>query len=145
MAEGARVVTLSGRAGTWVAEDGFTHDALDWLLHASGDQAASPPADLGVTFREGAKPWGVAADIALPCATQNEVTLDDARALTDTGCRVLAEGANMPLTREAEAHLTANGCAASAGQGRECWWRGRVGAGDAAKRGLQPLACRARR
>lgn len=109
MAEGARVVTLSGRAGTWVAEDGFTHDALDWLLHASGDQAASPPADLGVTFREGAKPWGVAADIALPCATQNEVTLDDARALTDTGCRVLAEGANMPLTREAEAHLTANG------------------------------------
>ena len=113
MALGAKVVTLSGRAGTWVAPDGLGADALDWLLAARGDAAGDPPAALGLRFVEGARPWaeGAAegAEIALPCATQNELGLEDARALADGGCRLLAEGANMPLTAKAEAHLTGDG------------------------------------
>lgn len=109
MQMGARVISLSGRAGTWYAPDGFNADALDWVLAADGEAAKTPPRDLGLVFREGASPWGTEPDIALPCATQNEINLDDARALADSGCRFLAEGANMPLTRDAETHLTQAG------------------------------------
>lgn len=106
---GAKVITLSGRAGTWHAPDGFSHDALDWLLNASGDQASAANKDLGVEFIEKTKPWNQACDIALPCATQNELDLEDAKALADNRCYLLAEGANMPLTAQAEAHLTKAG------------------------------------
>ena len=109
MAMGAQVISLSGRAGTWHAPDGFSADALDWVLAAKGSAARTPPKDLGVEFIEGARPWGLSPDIALPCATQNELNLEDAKALADSGCRFLAEGANMPLTTEAEAHLTRAG------------------------------------
>ena len=109
MTMGAKVISLSGRAGTWYAPDGFTGDALEWVLEATGDAAQTPPADLGVEFREGARPWGLSPDVALPCATQNELDIDDARALADGGCRFLAEGANMPLTAAAEAQLTRAG------------------------------------
>lgn len=109
MAMGAKVITLSGRDGTWHAPDGFSHDALDWVIGAQGDAAFTPPGDLGLRFAENARPWDSAPDIALPCATQNELALKDAKALTDSGCRFLAEGANMPLTAEAEAHLTESG------------------------------------
>ena len=106
---GAKVITLSGRAGTWHAPDGFSHDALEWVLGATGDAAFTPPKYLDVTFLADARPWGTDPDIALPCATQNEVELEDAKALADSGCRFLAEGANMPLTAQAEAHLTKAG------------------------------------
>jgi glutamate dehydrogenase (NADP+) len=106
---GARVISLSGRAGTWYAPDGFSAEALDWTLATKGDSAKTPPKDLGVEFKEGAKPWGLSPDIALPCATQNELDLEDAKALAESGCRVLSEGANMPLTADAEAHLTRAG------------------------------------
>ena len=106
---GARVISLSGRAGTWHAADGFSAASLDWLLGASGDAAQTPPKDMGVTYIDGCKPWGLEPDIALPCATQNELDLKDARALADGGCRVLAEGANMPVTTDAKAHLARAG------------------------------------
>lgn len=121
MQMGARVISLSGRAGTWHAPDGFTIDALDWVLNAAGEKATTPPRDMGVTFLEKVRPWGTEPDIALPCATQNEINLSDAHALADSGCRFLAEGANMPLTSDAEEHLTnagviqAPGKAANAG------------------------------
>ncbi|SDX08330.1 NADP-specific glutamate dehydrogenase [Roseicitreum antarcticum] len=109
MQMGAKVITLSGRAGTWVAEDGMRTEAVDWVLDAPGDGSATPPAALGLRFLAGQRPWGQGPDIALPCATQNEVGLADARALVDSGCRYLAEGANMPLSADAEAHLAGAG------------------------------------
>ena len=58
-----------------------------------------------VDFIEGKTPWEVKCDIALPCATQNELNEDDAKALTKNGCFVVAEGANMPSTTEAVEHF----------------------------------------
>ncbi len=113
---GAKVTTMSGRAGTWYAADGFTADALDWVLSAKGDAAFNPAKDLGVRFMADTRPWGTEPDVALPCATQNEVELDDAKALADSGCRFLAEGANMPLTAEAEAHLAKAGVTQAPGK-----------------------------
>ncbi|MGY6548440.1 MAG: Glu/Leu/Phe/Val dehydrogenase dimerization domain-containing protein [Roseinatronobacter sp.] len=109
MTEGARVITLSSRAGTWYAPDGLTTEALDWLLDAQGDAAFTPPRALKLDFLPDRKPWGLDCDIALPCATQNELDARDAKALADTDCRLLAEGANMPLTPEAATCLTRAG------------------------------------
>jgi len=113
---GARVIALSSRAGLWHAPDGFTDAALDWLASAGGDTATDPPGDLGVRFTPGAKPWGLEPDIALPCATQNELDADDARALVDGGCRFVAEGANMPLTAEAQQVLLRAGVVCAPGK-----------------------------
>ena len=121
MAMGAKVITLSGRAGTWYAADGFSADALEWVLAAKGNAAETPPKGIGVEFKENGRPWNMSPDIALPCATQNELDIEDARTLADSGCRFLAEGANMPLTTAAEAQLAdagviqAPGKAANAG------------------------------
>ena len=60
-------------------------------------------------YHEGRGVWTVKADIALPCATQNELNLDDAKALVANGIKVVAEGANMPTTQEATDYLQANG------------------------------------
>jgi glutamate dehydrogenase (NADP+) len=56
---------------------------------------------LGLRFEAGQKPWGVATDIALPCATQNELNADDARTLLKNGVKCVAEGANMPCNLDA--------------------------------------------
>ena len=58
--------------------------------------------DMG-TWVDNKKPWHIACDVALPCATQNELTEDDARALLDNGCSMVLEGANMPCTNKAQA------------------------------------------
>lgn len=55
----------------------------------------------GLEYREGQKPWGIPAKIALPCATQNEIVEEDAKTLVDNGCIAVAEGANMPSTNGA--------------------------------------------
>lgn len=60
-------------------------------------------------YHEGKGIWSVKCDIAMPCATQNELTIDDAKALVANGCKVVAEGANMPTTLEATQYLQANG------------------------------------
>jgi len=59
----------------------------------------------GVTYREGQRPWDVPCEIALPCATQNEMDGAEAQALVDNGCIAVCEGANMPCTPEAVAEL----------------------------------------
>ena len=113
---GGRVIALSARAGTWHAPEGMSAEALDWLSGTRGDAALDPPRGLGLTFRAGQKPWGFEPDIALPCATQNELDADDARALIDGGCRVLAEGANMPLTPDATVALARAGVVVAPGK-----------------------------
>ena len=101
---GARVITVSDSSGTIVDEEGFTDDKLAELMEVKnhlygrvGDYAKRVKAD----FRPGVRPWHVPTDVALPCATQNELDGDDARALVKNGVACVAEGANMPSTIEA--------------------------------------------
>ena len=63
----------------------------------------------GVPFFKGEKPWGVKVDIIMPCATQNEVNLDDAKAIVNNGVKYYVEVSNMPTTNEALAYLAENG------------------------------------
>jgi glutamate dehydrogenase (NADP+) len=103
LALGARVVCLSDSSGRIEAPDGFSAEALDWVLgaKAAGRSLASPPRDLGLDWHPGCTAWEVEAEIALPCATQYEIGAEAARRLVETGCRWIVEGANMPLTAKA--------------------------------------------
>ncbi|WP_415922105.1 NADP-specific glutamate dehydrogenase [Tateyamaria sp. SN6-1] len=100
--EGATVITLSDTSGTLYAPDGFDHAAIDWVVQrkAQGADLSDPPRHIAAQFCEGAQPWAQDADIALPCATQNEIDEKAAQALVDNGVQLLAEGANMPTTRD---------------------------------------------
>lgn len=100
---GGVVITLSDTSGTLYAADGLSHDALDWVERqkASWGDLSNPPAGLGATFLEGEQPWQQDADIALPCATQNEIDEAAAKAIVANGVALLAEGANMPTTAAA--------------------------------------------
>lgn len=108
---GARVVSLSDTGGVLEAPDGMTASAIDWISarKAAGDAVSIPPKDLGLVYHANATPWRIECDIALPCATQNEIGTDAAQALVDSGCRYLAEGANMPLTSDAQRIVRENG------------------------------------
>ncbi|MEY8841937.1 NADP-specific glutamate dehydrogenase, partial [Cribrihabitans sp. XS_ASV171] len=100
---GARVITLSDTAGTLVAPDGLTLDDVAWVraCKQAGADITDPPGTCNASFHEGTTPWEQEVEIALPCATQNEMDGEMAQALVDGGARMLAEGANMPLTDEA--------------------------------------------
>ncbi|OAN81784.1 glutamate dehydrogenase [Jannaschia sp. EhC01] len=121
LALGARVITLSDTSGTLLAEDGMTQDLIEWVRarKAAGDDIASPPGQ--TRFVEGAVPWEHEVDIALPCATQNELDAEMAQLLVDGSTKIVAEGANMPLTDgareviEQAAMLHAPGKASNAG------------------------------
>ena len=106
----AKVVSLSNSSGTLIAEDGLSEDALTWLRAAlaNGDDLSGPPPEHGLSFEPDRKPWGLDAEIALPCATQNEFDGMDAKAALDAGLAFLAEGANMPLTSEAMDHIASS-------------------------------------
>jgi glutamate dehydrogenase (NADP+) len=98
---GARVVTLSGPDGFILDEDGVKGEKIDFMLElrASAQDRVKPYADkFKVPFHEGKRPWGVKVDVALPCATQNELDENDARELVKNGCKYVCEGANMPST-----------------------------------------------
>ncbi|QBF33916.1 NADP-specific glutamate dehydrogenase [Thalassococcus sp. S3] len=101
VAKGAKVITLSDTSGTLTAEDGLTQDTIDWVRarKAAGEDIAGAP---HAEFAESASPWDQEVDIALPCATQNEMDASMARRLVDNGARIVAEGANMPLTSDAQ-------------------------------------------
>lgn len=108
---GAKVLTLSDSDGLLHAPDGFDREAIDYLHRLKEDRSgrvAEAAGEIGCEYHEGAAPWGVACDIALPCATQNELDLDGAKSLVDNGCRLVAEGANMPVTPGALEHLRAH-------------------------------------
>ena len=104
MALGAKVVTVSDSSVTVIDEDGFTPAKLAELMdvknHLYG--RVSDYADRTKTrFEAGVRPWAVPVDVALPCATQNELDAQDARTLLNNGVKCVAEGANMPTTLEA--------------------------------------------
>lgn len=103
---GAKVVSASDSSGTIIEPDGFTEDRLAFLkdLKTIRRGRIKEYADAFPTavFHPGKRPWGLAkAEIALPCATQNELDGNDAKALVANGCIAVGEGANMPSTPEA--------------------------------------------
>ena len=90
--------------GTVVDEAGFTHEKLLALMHIKNDLRGRLDAyasQFGLKYEAGKRPWHVPVDVALPCATQNELELADAQMLIKNGVLCVAEGANMPATLEA--------------------------------------------
>ena len=105
---GAKPVTLSDSSGYIYDPEGITSEKLEFvkkLKENSSARISEYAKKFNVDFIEGKTPWEVKCDIALPCATQNELNKDDAKALTENGCFVVAEGANMPSTTEAVEHF----------------------------------------
>ncbi len=102
---GAKVVTISGPDGYIYDPDGLNAEKIDYMLYlrATGDDIVEPYAEKfpGAKFFPGKKPWEQKVDIALPCATQNELDGNDARQLVDNGVLMVAEVSNMGCTPEA--------------------------------------------
>ena len=100
-----KVVTLSGPDGYVYDPKGVSGEKIDYMLElrATNDDIVAPYAERfpNVEFHAGKRPWEVKVDIALPCATQNELDGKDAQTLIDNGCFCVSEGANMPSTPEA--------------------------------------------
>lgn len=112
MAHGAKVVTVSDSSGCVVDAEGFTPEKLAILADMKRDPATrvSEYAErVGARFESGRRPWHVPVDVALPCATQNELDGDDAARLLANGARCIVEGANMPLTAKAVETVQAGG------------------------------------
>ncbi|MBR2943786.1 MAG: NADP-specific glutamate dehydrogenase [Clostridia bacterium] len=110
---GGKVVTISGPDGYVYDEDGIsTEEKINYMLEmrASCRNKVQDYADkFGVPFFAGKKPWGVKADILMPCATQNEVGIKEAEAIVANGVKYYVEVSNMPTTNEAVAYLKENG------------------------------------
>lgn len=101
---GAKVVTISGPDGYIYDENGIAGEKIEYMLdlRMSNNDIVSPYAErFGAKFVAGKKPWEVKVDIALPCATQNELNKDDARNLIDNGVICVGEISNMGCTPEA--------------------------------------------
>jgi len=101
---GGKVVTISGPDGYVYDADGIKGEKIDYMLElrASNNDVVKPYADkFGAKFVAGKHPWEVKCDIALPCATQNELNKEDALCLIKNGCKCVCEAANMPSTPEA--------------------------------------------
>jgi glutamate dehydrogenase (NADP+) len=98
---GGKVITLSGPDGFIHDKDGISGEKIHYMLkmRASARDAVKDYADkFKVPFFAGKRPWSVPVDVALPCATQNELDGPDARELIKNGCKCVCEGANMPTT-----------------------------------------------
>ncbi len=106
---GGKVITLSGPDGYIHDKEGVSGEKIEYMLElrATNEDIVRPYAYEfeGVEFVQGRHPWEVPCDIALPCATQNELNLEDAENLVKNGCMCLTEGANMPCTPEAIEYL----------------------------------------
>jgi glutamate dehydrogenase (NADP+) len=117
---GGKVVTISGPDGYIYDPDGISGKKIEYMLElrASNEDIVKPYsyAFEGVEFHEGKHPWEVKVDIALPCATQNELTGEDAQKLIKNGCICICEGANMPCTPEAVEIIQKNGLLFSPGK-----------------------------
>ena len=101
---GGKVLTFSDSGGTLLARDGFDEDAIDELMHlknARRGRLSELAEDPRFEYLEGKRPWHIPAEIALPCATQNELDADHAHTLVRNNVICVAEGANMPCTLEA--------------------------------------------
>lgn len=107
---GAKVVAMSDSNGYIYDKDGIKLDVVKEIKEVRrGRIKEYADAVPGAVYTEGKGIWTIPCDIALPCATQNELNLDDAKALKANGCFAVAEGANMPSTREATDFFLANG------------------------------------
>ncbi len=105
---GARVITVSDSSGTVIDKDGFTPEKLAELMEVKNHlfgRVSDYAERVKVPFESRVRPWHVPADVALPCATQNELDGKDAERLIANGVLCVAEGANMPSTAEAVKHF----------------------------------------
>ena len=113
LALGATVLTLSDSSGFIHDPDGITQEKLEFVkeLKTVRRGRISEYADKysSAQFHEGQRPWSVACDVALPCATQNEVNLSDAKQLISNGVKVVSEGANMPTELDAMQQFMTDG------------------------------------
>jgi len=112
MALGAKVVTVSDSSGTVIDEEGFTPEKLAILMEVKNHlygRVSDYAKRTGTRFEAGMRPWSVPVDVALPCATQNELDAKDADTLISNGVLCVAEGANMPSTIEAAKAFEAAG------------------------------------
>ena len=102
---GAKVVTISGPDGYIYDKNGVSGEKIDYMvkLRASNNDVVAPYAQEfpEAEFFAGRRPWEQKCDIAMPCATQNELNADNAQSLINNGCSLVVEGANMPSTAEA--------------------------------------------
>ncbi len=109
---GGKVVTLSGPDGYIYDEDGInTEEKINFMLEmrdSRRDKVQDYADKFGVPFFAGQKPWGVKADIIMPCATQNEVGIEEAKQIVANGVKYYVEVSNMPTTNEAVDYLKEN-------------------------------------
>jgi glutamate dehydrogenase (NADP+) len=114
---GAKVVTVSDSNGYVYDPDGIDFDTLVEVKQARrgrvSEYAAVRP---NAVYHAGERPWGEKGDVAMPCATQNELGLDDAKKLVANGVRYVVEGANMPTTRDATDYFLDNGVSFAPGK-----------------------------
>ncbi len=129
---GAKVVTLSDSNGTIYIPDGLTKENWDFVMELKNvkrGRIKECKEEFGCEYYENERPWKFKCDIALPCATQNELNGDDAKKLIDNGVIAVAEGANMPSTPEAVDLFLQNGVLFGPGKA--------VNAGGVATSGLE--------
>ncbi|MDG1969899.1 MAG: NADP-specific glutamate dehydrogenase [Paracoccaceae bacterium] len=102
---GGKPLTMSDSGGFIHQPGGFSQEQIDWIKKHKNQRGAriSAYADefSGSSYHEGSRPWGVECDLALPCATQNELNGDEAATLLSNGCMAVSEGANMPCNMDA--------------------------------------------
>ena len=103
---GAKVITLSDSSGSVYDKDGITPEKLAWVMDLKNNKRGrikEYAEEFNVEYLEDKRPWALPCDIALPCATQNEINGEDAKELLANGCKVISEGANMPSDSDAVA------------------------------------------
>ncbi|MAV70760.1 MAG: NADP-specific glutamate dehydrogenase [Candidatus Marinimicrobia bacterium] len=121
---GAKVVSLSDSSGTIHDQDGIDEEKLLWIMDLKNNKRGrikEYAEEFSCVYMEGSRPWSIKCDIALPCATQNEIDGNDSKTLINNGVLVVSEGANMPCNPDAVENfvgsdiLFAPGKAANAG------------------------------
>ena len=101
---GGKVISCSDSSGSIYDSNGIDSEKLSWIMELKNNKRGriKEYADkFGVEYWEGKRPWKIKCDVALPCATQNEINENDAKTLISNGCKCISEGANMPSTPEA--------------------------------------------
>lgn len=109
---GGKVVTISGPDGYIYDPNGVSGEKIEYMLdmRASGRDKVQDYADkFGIEFFSGQKPWGTKVDIIMPCATQNEIHLEDAKKIVENGVKFIVEASNMPCTNDALDYLMEKG------------------------------------
>jgi len=108
---GGKVVTLSDSSGTIYDKDGIDNEKLEYVIDLKNNRRGrikEYAAQYNVEYFEGSRPWNIKCDVAIPCATQNELELQDAKNLVENECVCVVEGANMPTTPDAVEVLLEN-------------------------------------